>query len=74
MANFGADVVVVALGLDAYEGDPFQGLAITTPGFARIGAAIAGLGIQTLFVQEGGYLCQELGQNLTSVLTGYEGA
>ncbi|AWZ19966.1 acetylpolyamine aminohydrolase [Roseovarius sp. TM1035] len=74
VANFGADVVVVALGLDAYEGDPFQGLAITTPGFARIGAAIAGLGIQTLFVQEGGYLCQELGQNLTSVLTGYEGA
>ncbi|MAN98834.1 histone deacetylase family protein [uncultured Roseovarius sp.] len=74
VANFGADVVVVALGLDAYEGDPFQGLAITTPGFGRIGAAIAGLGLPTLFVQEGGYLCKELGENLTSVLTGFEGA
>jgi acetoin utilization deacetylase AcuC-like enzyme len=71
---FGADAVVVALGLDAYEGDPFQGLAITTPGFARIGAAIAGLGPPTLFVQEGGYLCDELGQNLTAALTGFEEA
>jgi len=72
IAAFGADVVVIALGLDAYEGDPFKGLAVTTPGFARIGAAIAGLGLPTLFVQEGGYLCDELGQNLTSVLSGFE--
>jgi len=71
---FGADVVVVALGLDAYEGDPFKGLAITTQGFARIGAAIAGLGLPTLFVQEGGYLCDELGENLTAALTGFETA
>jgi len=72
--NFGAEALVVALGLDAYVGDPFKGLAITTPGFARIGAAIAGLGIPALFVQEGGYLCAELGQNLTAVLTGFEAA
>ncbi len=74
VVNFGAEAVVIALGLDAYEGDPFQGFAITTPGFARIGAAIAGLGIPALFVQEGGYLCAELGLNLTAVLTGFEGA
>jgi acetoin utilization deacetylase AcuC-like enzyme len=72
--DFGADAVVVALGLDAYINDPFKGLAITTPGFARIGAAIAGLKLPTLFVQEGGYLCDELGENLTSVLNGYQGA
>jgi len=74
ISAFGADVVVVALGLDAYEGDPFKGFAVTTPGFSRIGAAIAGLGLPTLFVQEGGYLCDELGHNLTAVLTGFEGA
>lgn len=72
IAGFGADVVVVALGLDAFEGDPFKGLAITTPGFGRIGAAIAGLGRPTLFVQEGGYLCDKLGENLTHVLNGFE--
>ncbi len=69
---FGADVVVVALGLDAFVDDPFKGLAVTTAGFGRIGAAIAGLGVPCLFVQEGGYLCDELGENLTSVLNGYE--
>ncbi len=71
---FGTDVVVIALGLDASIEDPFKGLAVTTPGFARIGAAIAGLGIPTLFVQEGGYLCDALGANLTHVLTGYQNA
>ncbi|WP_349360906.1 histone deacetylase family protein [Stappia sp.] len=71
---FGADVVVVALGLDAYENDPLKGLAITTPGFARMGAAIAGLGLPTLLVQEGGYLSAELGDNLTSFLSGFKDA
>lgn len=72
VASFGADVLVVALGLDAFEGDPFQGLAVTTPGFARIGAAIAKFGVPVLFVQEGGYICDGLGQNLTSVLSGFQ--
>lgn len=69
---FGADVVVVALGLDAYIDDPFKGFAITETGFSRIGAAIASAGLPCLFVQEGGYLCDELGANLTSVLNGFE--
>ena len=68
---FGADCVVVALGLDAFVGDPFKGLAVTKDGFGRIGAAIAAVGLPSLFVQEGGYLCDELGDNLTSVLTGF---
>ena len=67
---FGTTALVVALGLDAYEKDPLQGLAVTTPGFGRIGAAIGDLGIPTLFVQEGGYMSAELGQNLTAVLSG----
>jgi acetoin utilization deacetylase AcuC-like enzyme len=71
---FGTDVLVVALGLDAYEKDPLKGLAITTPGFSRIGAAIAKLGLPVLFVQEGGYLSEELGQNLTSFLKGFQDA
>ncbi|MDU9004928.1 histone deacetylase family protein [Sedimentitalea todarodis] len=74
ISAFGADVVVVALGLDAFVGDPFKGLAVTTTGFARIGAAIAGLNRPCLFVQEGGYLCDELGENLTSALGGYQDA
>ncbi|MCA1298738.1 histone deacetylase family protein [Stappia indica] len=69
---FGTDVLIVALGLDAYENDPLKGLAITTGGFGRIGAAIGGLGLPTLLVQEGGYLAPELGDNLASFLKGFE--
>lgn len=71
---FGTDVLIVALGLDAYEKDPLKGLAVTTPGFSRIGSAIAKLGLPTLLVQEGGYLSDELGQNLTSFLRGFQDA
>lgn len=72
--SFGPDVLVIALGLDAYEEDPLKGLAITTEGFGRIGAAIGGLGLPVLMVQEGGYLCDALGANLTAVLSGVESA
>lgn len=70
---FGADALIVALGLDAYIDDPFKGFAVTTPGFARIGAALSGLNLPTVFVQEGGYLCDALGHNLTSILNGFQG-
>ncbi|MER8462534.1 histone deacetylase family protein [Mesorhizobium sp. M1396] len=70
---FSPDALVVALGLDAFEGDPFGGLSVTTPGFSRIGEAIAKLGLPTVIVQEGGYLCDELGDNLTAFLTGFGG-
>ncbi len=71
VTSFGADVLVVALGLDAHENDPLKGLAITTPGFASIGSAIAACGLPVLLVQEGGYLSDELGLNLESFLTGF---
>jgi acetoin utilization deacetylase AcuC-like enzyme len=67
---FGADVIVVALGLDAHENDPFKGFRVTTPGFARIAERIAAQGLPMLIVQEGGYLQPDLGANLTSFLSG----
>ncbi|RUX44507.1 histone deacetylase family protein, partial [Mesorhizobium sp. M4A.F.Ca.ET.050.02.1.1] len=70
---FAPEALVVALGLDAFEGDPFGGLSVTTPGFSRIGEAIAGLGLPTVIVQEGGYLCDALSDNLTAFLTGFGG-
>tara|TARA_R110002020_G_scaffold58372_2_gene160023 strand:+ start:4701 stop:5723 length:1023 start_codon:yes stop_codon:yes gene_type:complete len=72
--SFGADVLVLALGLDAHENDPFHGFKVTTPGFAEIAARIAGLDLPAVIVQEGGYLSADLGDNLTSFLKGYEAA
>ena len=69
---FAPGALVVALGLDASEHDPLAGLAVTTDGFRRIGEAIARIGLPTVLVQEGGYLSDILGANLTAVLGGVE--
>jgi acetoin utilization deacetylase AcuC-like enzyme len=71
---FAPDALVVALGLDAFEGDPFGGLLVTTPGFARIAERIATLRLPTAVVQEGGYLCDALSANLSSFLTAFGAA
>jgi len=67
---FAADVTVVALGLDAHEDDPFQGLAVTTKGFRDIAAAISSRNNPIVLIQEGGYVSDALGNNITSFLTG----
>lgn len=67
---FAPDALVVALGLDAFAGDPFGGLSVSTDGFARIAQEIAGLGLPSVLVQEGGYLCPELSDNLRAFLCG----
>jgi acetoin utilization deacetylase AcuC-like enzyme len=72
--DFAPGAVVVALGLDGFVGDPLKGMAITTDGFARIGAALARLGLPTVLVQEGGYMAPELGANLASALRGFMAA
>jgi acetoin utilization deacetylase AcuC-like enzyme len=74
VAAFAPGALVVALGLDAFEGDPFGGLALTTQGFGRIGVRLARLGLPTVIVQEGGYLCDALGDNLVSFVGSFEAA
>lgn len=72
IALFGADVIVVALGLDAHENDPLKGLALTTPDFTRMAKTITATGLPLVLVQEGGYLSDDLGHNLTAFLQGCE--
>jgi len=74
IASFAPTALVLALGLDASEHDPLAALKITTDGFRRIGEAIARLGLPTVIVQEGGYLSDILGANLTATLRGFEAA
>ncbi len=71
IAGFRPGALVVALGLDAHESDPFQGLCLTTAGFERVAAAIAGLGLPAVLVQEGGYVSDDLGANLDAFLKGF---
>jgi len=69
--DFGAEAVVVALGLDAFAGDPFAGLKVTEQGFRAIADRLGRLQRPTVLVQEGGYLCPELGRNLIAFLEGF---
>lgn len=69
---FRPGAMILALGLDASEHDPYRALAVTTTGFERIGAAVARLGLPTVIVQEGGYLSAILDDNLAALLRGFE--
>ena len=62
--------LIVSAGFDAQEGDPAANLAVTADGFATVGRQVAALGLPTVLIQEGGYLVERLGANLTAFLTG----
>jgi acetoin utilization deacetylase AcuC-like enzyme len=67
-------VLLVSLGFDAHDGDPTANLAVSAAAFEAIGTRIAQLARPILLVQEGGYIIERLGANLTSFLSGLFGA
>lgn len=67
-----AEALVVSLGLDTFEGDPISKFRLRSSDFARLGQRIAGLGLPTVFVLEGGYATAELGRNAVAVLDAFE--
>ncbi|TDL26404.1 Arginase/deacetylase, partial [Rickenella mellea] len=63
--------VLVSLGVDTYMDDPICEFKITTPGYKRIGEIIGSIGKPALFVMEGGYHLETLGENVANVLRGF---
>ena len=70
--RFAPRFLVVSVGLDIAKGDPTGAWTISPQGLERIGGAIAGLGITTLAVQEGGYDTRVLGRNARYLLRGLQ--
>lgn len=70
---FQPDAVVVSLGVDTYVGDPISRFTLTTDRYAEMGAMIEGLDLPTLFVQEGGYAVEAIGDNVVATLEGFMG-
>ena len=68
----GAEALVIALGVDAAEGDPESPLAVTPAGFRRAGDMLGGLELPTVVVQEGGYDLDALGELVCETLMGLE--
>ncbi|MDH4015911.1 MAG: histone deacetylase family protein, partial [Actinomycetota bacterium] len=72
---FGADALVVALGVDAAVEDPKSPLRVTRDGLRATGILLGGMGIPTVAVQEGGYHLPSLGGLVSDCLAGMaEGA
>jgi acetoin utilization deacetylase AcuC-like enzyme len=71
VARFGAQALVVSLGLDTFEGDPIAGFTLRSEDYLRVGEELARAGLPTLFVFEGGYAVAEVGINAVNVLQGF---
>jgi len=67
------DALVLALGFDVYKDDPQTKVAVTTEGFGRLGASIAGLNLPMLVIQEGGYHLGSMAENTVSFFSGFLG-
>jgi acetoin utilization deacetylase AcuC-like enzyme len=72
IAAFGAQALVVSLGVDTFEGDPISGFTLRSEDYLQVGADLAAAGLPTVFVFEGGYAVAEVGVNAVNVLEGFE--
>jgi acetoin utilization deacetylase AcuC-like enzyme len=71
--DFGAQALVVSLGVDTFEGDPISGFQLRSADYLQVGEDIAGAKLPTVFVFEGGYAVEEVGINTVNVLEGFGG-
>ncbi len=69
--SFGADALVVALGVDTFEGDPISGFTLRSADYLQVGQDVAAARLPTVFVFEGGYAVAEVGINTVNVLEGF---
>lgn len=67
---FGAEALVVSLGLDAAEIDPISKFRLQTADFRRLGQRLRACGLPVLFVLEGGYAVEAIGTNALAVVQG----
>ena len=69
--RFGAQALVVPLGVDTFEGDPISGFTLQSADYLQVGQTIASADLPTVFVFEGGYAVAEVGINVVNVLEGF---
>ena len=71
--TFGADTLLVSLGMDTFEDDPIALFQLKREDYFHMGEIIAGAKLPTLFNFEGGYDLNALGEITVNVLEGFEG-
>jgi acetoin utilization deacetylase AcuC-like enzyme len=69
--DFDADALVIALGVDTYEGDPISRFTLGSGDYLQVGRDLASAGLPTVFTLEGGYAVAAMGVNVVNVLEGF---
>jgi acetoin utilization deacetylase AcuC-like enzyme len=69
--RFGADALVLSLGVDAAGDDPESPLQVSADGFARAGTMLSALA-PCVAIQEGGYDLRAMGDLICGVLSGLQ--
>ncbi|MEM8729447.1 MAG: histone deacetylase family protein [Pseudomonadota bacterium] len=73
ITGFGAQALVVSLGVDAFKDDPISFFKLESDDFTDAGRRIATLDLPTVFCMEGGYAIEAVGVNTVNVLEGFLG-
>ncbi|MFM7423705.1 MAG: histone deacetylase family protein [Elainella sp.] len=70
--RYSPDALVVSLGVDTFELDPISKFRFKSADYLQLGRAIGQLKRPTLFVMEGGYALEQIGENVVNVLLGFK--
>ena len=71
VSRFGADALVVSLGVDTFEGDPISGFTLQSADYLAVGQRLAAAGLPTVLVFEGGYAVADVGVNAVNVVAAF---
>lgn len=71
---WGAEALVVSLGVDAYKEDPISFFRLESDDFTDAGRRIGRMNLPTVFCMEGGYAIEAVGINTVNVLEGFNDA
>ena len=69
--KFGAQALVISLGVDTFAGDPISGFTLQSEDYLRMGERLARVGLPTVLVFEGGYAVAEVGANAVNVVQAF---
>jgi acetoin utilization deacetylase AcuC-like enzyme len=70
LRDFQPDFLIVSLGFDTYKDDPMARFQLDMSSYQRMGELFNGLQLPTLYVQEGGYCIEKLGEMAVAFFQG----
>jgi acetoin utilization deacetylase AcuC-like enzyme len=71
VGDFAPDALVVALGVDTFEGDPISHFLLKSEDYIQLGRDVRSTRLPVVFTLEGGYAVAAMGVNVVNVLEGF---